>query len=158
MRSLDVVEAIEDAIESTKAWTTNRATEVEMDFSEGLPPVLGNPRSLKMTIKNILTNAVKFSPEKSTIRIRATHGDKHVQVAVEDEGCGIHASELPRIFEPFYRGSNAREQQIEGSGLGLSIVKRILEAQGGRVTAESELGKGTMITVRLPRAESANDT
>ncbi len=72
-----------------------------------------------------------------------------MQVAVEDEGCGIHASELPRIFEPFYRGSNAREQQIEGSGLGLSIVKRILEAQGGRVTAESELGKGTVITHSL---------
>jgi signal transduction histidine kinase len=153
MRPLDLAETIDGAIESTRPWTAEKAAEVKKVLPEGLPRVIGNPRSLKMAIQNILGNAVKFSPEGSTILIRATEADKNVQIAVEDEGTGIPASELSRIFEPFYRGSNAREQQIEGSGLGLSIVKRVLEAQGGRVTAKSELGKGTTVIVYLPTAE-----
>jgi signal transduction histidine kinase len=157
MRPLDLAETIDGAIESARPWTAEKAAEVKKVLPEGLPRVIGNPRSLKMAIQNILVNAVKFSPEGSTILIRATEADKNVQIAVEDEGSGIPASELSHIFEPFYRGSSAREQQIEGSGLGLSIVKRILEAQGGRVTAKSELGKGTTIMVHLPVAETPNE-
>jgi signal transduction histidine kinase len=156
MRRLDLEETIEGAIESAQSWIAEKSADIDKTIPEGLPPSVGNPRALKMAIQNILTNALKFSPEGSTIQIRVTEADGKLQIAVEDPGCGIPASELSHIFEPFYRGTHAREQQVEGSGLGLSIVKRIVEAQSGRITAKSELGKGTTITLHLPIAESSD--
>ncbi len=158
MRPLDLMETVEGVIESTRASIAEKAAEVEVEISDEIPPVLGDRRVVKATIQNILMNALKFSPEGSLIRIGAsvieTKGTRTVCIDIEDRGYGIPGSELPHIFEPFYRGSDAKERQIAGSGLGLSIVKRILEAQGGRVTAESVVGKGTTFRIHLPVAEN----
>jgi signal transduction histidine kinase len=156
MRRLDLAETIGGAIQSAGSWVVEKSADITPSIPEELPPVVGNPRALKMVFQNILVNALKFSPEGSTIRIGVTEAGGELRIAVEDPGCGIASSELSHIFEPFYRGTNAREQQVEGSGLGLSIVKRTVEAQGGRITVKSELGKGTTITVHLPIAESAD--
>ncbi len=158
LHPLDLMEAVEGAIESTRASIADKATEVEVDIPDEVPPVLGDRRVLKVAIQNILVNALKFSPEKSLIRIGAsvteTKATREVCIAIEDRGYGIPGSELPHIFAPFYRTRDAKERQISGSGLGLSIVKRILEAQGGRVTAESKVGKGTTFRIHLPAAEN----
>jgi signal transduction histidine kinase len=157
MVPVDLAEAVEGTIESVRPLIAESGAEVEVEVPQELPPVLGDRRVLKVAIRNILVNALKFSPEGSEIRIRAsateTNATREARIDIEDQGFGIPPSELPHIFEPFYRGSEAKKRQIAGSGLGLSIVRRILEAQGGRVTAESEVGKGTTFSIHLPIAD-----
>jgi signal transduction histidine kinase len=156
MAPVDLAETVESTIESTRPLIAEKAAEVDVEIPDGFPPVLGDRRVLKVAIRNILVNALKFSPEASLITIRASVSEskatQEARIDIEDRGFGIPASELSHIFEPFYRASDAKERQIAGSGLGLSIVKRILEAQGGRVTAASEVGKGTTFSIRLPVA------
>ena len=77
---------------------------------------------------------------------------QEIRIAVEDHGAGIAQADLPHLFEPFYRGADASAAQIQGNGLGLSIVKRIIEAHGGRVTVETTVGTGTTFTLHLPVA------
>ena len=82
-----------------------------------------------------------------------TRRGREVQIVVEDRGLGIPPADLPHVFEPFYRGTEAQSQQIHGNGLGLSIVRSIVEAHGGRVTVTSTPGKGSTFTIHLPAAE-----
>jgi two-component system phosphate regulon sensor histidine kinase PhoR len=110
---------------------------------------------LEEALHNLLDNAVKFSPENGQIRLRATRRDSNVIISVVDNGIGISKEHLPRIFERFYRADKARSRELGGTGLGLAIVKHIAQLHGGRVEAESELGKGTTIRVVLP--EMTND-
>src|SRR6266496_824009 len=105
---------------------------------------------LEEVLYNLLDNAVKFSPEKGQIHLRATRRDSEVVLSVTDNGLGIGKEHLPRIFERFYRADKARSRELGGTGLGLAIVKHIAQLHGGRVEAESELGRGTTIRVVLP--------
>jgi len=111
---------------------------------------------LEEVLHNLLDNAVKFSPENGQIHLRATRRGADVVLSVADDGLGIGKEHLPRIFERFYRADKARSRELGGSGLGLAIVKHIAQLHGGRVEAESELGKGTVIRVVLP-ADITND-
>jgi two-component system phosphate regulon sensor histidine kinase PhoR len=107
---------------------------------------------LEEVLHNLLDNAMKFSRENGQIRLRATHCGSNVVLSVADDGIGISKEHLPRIFERFYRADKARSRELGGTGLGLAIVKHIAQLHGGRVEAESELGKGTTIRVVLPEA------
>jgi two-component system, OmpR family, phosphate regulon sensor histidine kinase PhoR len=121
-----------------------------------LPPTVAIVRAdetrLQEVLYNLLDNAVKYSHEKGEIRLHAEQGDDdEIALSVSDSGVGIGKNDLPRIFERFYRADKARSpESIRGTGLGLSIVKHIAQLHGGRVEAESELGKGTTIRVLLP--------
>jgi two-component system phosphate regulon sensor histidine kinase PhoR len=105
---------------------------------------------LEEVLHNLLDNAVKFSPENGQIHLRATHRGSDMVLSVADSGLGIGKEHLPRIFERFYRADKARSRELGGTGLGLAIVKHIAQLHGGRVEAESELGRGTTIRVVLP--------
>jgi two-component system, OmpR family, phosphate regulon sensor histidine kinase PhoR len=105
---------------------------------------------LEEVLHNLLDNAVKFSHENGQIRLRATRCGSNVVLSVADNGIGISKEHLPRIFERFYRADKARSRELGGTGLGLAIVKHIAQLHGGRVEAESELGRGTAIRVVLP--------
>lgn len=106
---------------------------------------------LHEVLHNLVENAVKYSHENGQIHLRATkHGDEIV-LSVADNGFGISKADLPRIFERFYRADKARSRELGGTGLGLAIVKHIAQLHGGRVEAESELGRGTTIRVMLPQ-------
>jgi two-component system, OmpR family, phosphate regulon sensor histidine kinase PhoR len=105
---------------------------------------------LEEVLYNLLDNAVKFSPENGQIHLRATHRGSDMVLSVADSGLGIGKGHLPRIFERFYRADKARSRELGGTGLGLAIVKHIAQLHGGRVEAESELGRGTTIRVVLP--------
>ena len=105
---------------------------------------------LEEVLYNLLDNAVKFSPENGQIHLRATHRGSDMVLSVADSGLGIGKEHLPRIFERFYRADKARSRELGGTGLGLAIVKHIAQLHGGRVEAESELGRGTTIRVVLP--------
>src|SRR6266576_1437111 len=104
---------------------------------------------LHEVLYNLLDNALKYSREKGEIRLRAAQHGPEIVLSVTDNGIGINKDDLPRIFERFYRADKARSRELGGTGLGLAIVKHIAQLHGGRVEAESALGKGTTIRVIL---------
>jgi two-component system, OmpR family, phosphate regulon sensor histidine kinase PhoR len=105
---------------------------------------------LEEVLYNLLDNAVKFSPESGQVHLQATRLGSDMVLSVADTGFGISKEHLPRIFERFYRADKARSRELGGTGLGLAIVKHIAQLHGGRVEAESEVGRGTTIRVILP--------
>src|SRR6266446_2683537 len=121
-----------------------------LDVPPDLPKLEADENRLQEIIYNLLDNAVKYSHSNGIITLRAAVEGDRVRISVSDEGIGIRESDLPRIFERFYRADKARSRELGGTGLGLAIVKHIAQLHGGRVEAESELGKGTTIRVVLP--------
>ncbi len=116
---------------------------------EELPVIQADTRQLRRVFTNLLDNAIKFSKEKGAITLSTHETADEVLVRVEDEGIGIEEDELPFIFDSFHRARDAEKR--EGFGLGLASVKAIVEGHGGRVTVDSELGKGSVFTVILPK-------
>ncbi|MEP6685600.1 MAG: ATP-binding protein [Verrucomicrobiota bacterium] len=123
---------------------------VQLDLSANLPLLHADESRLQEIIYNLLDNAVKYSRAGGSITVQATVIGDQVRLSVTDEGVGVSARDLPRIFERFYRADKARSRELGGTGLGLSIVKHIAQLHGGSVEAESELGRGTTISVFLP--------
>ncbi|WP_458408471.1 ATP-binding protein [Anaerotignum sp.] len=113
--------------------------------------VHGDRDRVGQVVNNIVTNAIKYSLEQATIRIFITEDEQFFKINVKDTGMGISREDLPRIFERFYRVDKARSRAMGGTGLGLAIAKEIMESHGGRLTAESEYGKGTTMTMWFPK-------
>ena len=126
--------------------------EAQLEAADDLPPLEADEARLQEVIYNLLDNAVKYSAAGGKITVRANSADGQLDLSVSDNGAGIPAADLPRIFERFYRADKARHRELGGTGLGLSIVKHIAQLHGGSVEAESELGRGTTVRVRLPLA------
>jgi two-component system sensor histidine kinase SenX3 len=120
-----------------------------------IPPVVGSARDLSLLIRNLLDNAIRYTPPDGRVEVRVGAEDGSVVLAVEDSGLGIPSRDLPRIFERFYRVDRARSRETGGTGLGLAIVKHVVENHGGTVTVQSELGRGSTFEVRLPVAPNA---
>lgn len=120
--------------------------------------VLGDGPRLEQVLDNLLSNALKFSPEGATVNLRMEPDARAgvVRVFVADTGPGIPAEELPHIFERFYQGRRQAQNAVAGSGLGLALAKRVVEAHGGRIWAESDLGKGTTVLFTLPLARTGD--
>jgi len=123
---------------------------LELEVPDNFPTVHADERRLEEVVHNLLDNAVKYSHQNGRIVLNAGAPDQEVVLSVCDEGIGIAANDLPRIFERFYRADRARSRELGGTGLGLSIVKHIAQLHGGRVEAESVVGQGTTIRVILP--------
>jgi two-component system phosphate regulon sensor histidine kinase PhoR len=124
--------------------------DVIVDLASGSPRVVADAFRLQEVLYNLLDNAVKYSPNGGEIRLRVQRREGEIALSVSDQGMGISKEDLPRIFERFYRADKTRSREERGTGLGLAIVKHIAELHGGRVEAESELGKGTTIRVFIP--------
>lgn len=143
--------------ERTKAWSEHpRHADflVEILPDQGLWVRVQTPL-LAQLVDNLLDNACKYSEPGTTIRIKAWGEPGAVCLCVEDQGAGIHADDLPHLFEPFYRSPHARRHGVSGVGLGLAVARRIAEAFAGRVLVDSELGQGTRFTLQLPAETSA---
>ncbi len=111
----------------------------------------GDRDRVGQVVNNIVTNAIKYSLEQASIRIYITEDDTYYKISVKDTGMGIAREDLPRIFERFYRVDKARSRAMGGTGLGLAIAREIMESHGGRLSAESEYGKGTTMTMWFPK-------
>ncbi len=124
----------------------------EFSFPEDEPffPVLGRESFLRRVVQNLCVNAFKYNRRGGCIYLRVFGEGSSVVVEVEDTGMGIPAEDLPHVFAFLYRGRQAKRNPDGGLGLGLSMVRQIVEVHGGTITAESEEGKGTIMTVRLP--------
>jgi signal transduction histidine kinase len=113
--------------------------------------VLADKDRISQVIANLLANAVRYTPENGHIRITARDTPEHGVLAVEDDGIGISEQDLPLIFERFYRADASRTRKTGGAGIGLAIVRSIVAAHDGTVTAESRMGHGSRFTVMLPK-------
>jgi signal transduction histidine kinase len=126
------------------------AAGITLDRKLAASPVLADPHWLHQVITNLLTNALKFTPAGGRVTIGTERTGHNAVLQVTDTGAGIPADDLPRIFDRFFRGQQAA--QISGSGIGLTVAAELVQAHGGRLTAASELGRGTQMTLSLPSA------
>ena len=125
---------------------------IEQNPPPALPAVLGDSEAIQRALVNLIHNAIQHSAAGGSVRVSARSGRRgSLEISVEDDGAGISAQELSRIFEPFYRGSGPRNGQFPGTGMGLAIADRIARAHRGRVTAVSAPGHGSSFTLHLPR-------
>jgi signal transduction histidine kinase len=147
-------EIVDGAIDSSLPLLESSGVQVHRDIAADLPQVMGDAAALRSAVQNLIANAVKYGGRDRWVGIRAEHvverRRSEVRITVSDHGAGIPASELPHIFDPFYRGADAVDRQIHGNGLGLSLVKRIVAAHGGRVTVTTRAGAGSSFTIALP--------
>ena len=125
-----------------------RSRDVQLETDSG--SANSDPEALRQIFTNLFDNALRHTPTGGRIRVSVQRLGHDTVVRVSDTGSGIGADHLPRIFERFYRVDPGRSRQEGGTGLGLAIVKHLVEAHGGRVEAESELGRGTTILLHFP--------
>ncbi|HXZ79735.1 MAG TPA: HAMP domain-containing sensor histidine kinase [Terriglobales bacterium] len=155
LRPLQVSEIVDLAINHTAELIHAAQFTVEKDIPANLPAVMGDLPALSRCLQNLITNAVKYGGDQRWIGIRARASEDdgrsaEIQITVQDKGVGIATSDLPHIFEPFYRSPSVAAAQIHGTGLGLPLAKSIAEAMGGQLSVRSSPGAGSSFTLHLP--------
>jgi signal transduction histidine kinase len=146
---VDMAKVIADAVHGVQGDAAERGVRVAVHANGALPPVTGDPDSLRSAVQNIIGNAVKYSPGGATVDVTATVKDGRVRIDVADRGLGIDAADLPHIFKPFYRGRRAVDAQVRGSGVGLSVVRHVIDAHHATIAVDSRAGEGTTVTIEL---------
>jgi len=150
MRPVRVHELINDCLDGTKRLAEAKSMHVEVEVSGDLPRVAGDPGRLLQVFNNLVSNAIKYTPPEGTIRISAEALKNAVRVKVKDNGIGISPEDQARIFDRFYRVRRPENESIEGTGLGLTIVQKLVEAHHGQIGLESFMGDGSTFSVTLP--------
>jgi two-component system, OmpR family, sensor histidine kinase BaeS len=151
----EVAPLIEDVVRTMRAQTEAGGQLLSEEIQPGLPPIDVEPDRIRQILVNLLTNAHEYSPEGASIRVAARPLGAEVEISVTDDGPGIPADQLERIFERFTRGDAGLTQRVGGTGLGLAISKSLVELHGGSIGAESTVGQGSTFRVRLPAAAGA---
>jgi CheY-like chemotaxis protein len=142
---------VQAAVEVVRPRAEQREVSLSVVMEPGAGHVTGDPGRLQQVFWNLLANAVKFTPEGGTVEVRLERGEGEWRVRVHDSGQGIHADALPHLFERFWQADGSSTREHGGLGLGLAIVRHLVELHGGTVEAESPgLGLGATFTVRLP--------
>jgi signal transduction histidine kinase len=150
LRPDDLRAAVESATHQHDALAARRGVKVALDLPSRPVRIRHDPPRIGQVVANLVGNAVKFTPRGGSVRVSVGQTPDGARIDVVDTGVGIEASELPHIFERFYRGSRAHEARGSGSGLGLAIVRSIVDIHGGAITVESGPGAGSRFTVMLP--------
>ena len=151
--AVDVTRVIADAIGGLRAEASDRGVTINVHMNGSLPAVRGDADALRSAVQNIVGNAVKYSSAGTTVDVGTEVSGSSVQIRVADRGLGIDADDLPHIFKPFRRGRRAMEAQIQGTGIGLSVVRHVVDAHHGEVRIDSRPGEGTTVIVELPVSE-----
>jgi len=147
---IDINATCEEAIERIRNLAQSRNTAVHLS-TNGPVPFRADPEDLQLVWINLLENAVRYSPEGSSVEVAVTRNNGGpFHIVFQDHGPGIPPHDLPHVFERFYRGDRSRTRATGGFGLGLAIAKALVEAYGGTISAESQPGRGTRMTVQLP--------
>jgi PAS domain S-box-containing protein len=148
-----VGEAVDYCLRLVSGRAQTSGVALRSDIPEALPSLRVDPRAIRQILNNLLTNAVKFTPKDGTITVTAhPSGSDWVDIAVADTGIGIAARDIPKVLEPFGQADNPLSRRQQGTGLGLPIVKALVEMSGGTFTLGSQPGQGTTVTIRLPVA------
>ena len=153
----DMAEVIENVLSSYRYQIINSGFEVQTNMQPDLPPVLIDRDAMAQAISNLLDNAIKYSREVKQLSITTETVRSDLSIEIADHGIGIPRAEQAKIFEKFYRVGNGLVHDVKGSGLGLSLVKHIIEAHKGTISVESDVGKGSVFRILLPLARMAAD-
>jgi signal transduction histidine kinase len=159
--AISAADLVRDAVRASQHEIEIAGANVEVDIAPqllnlptdpaGVQRVIGDPAALRSAIQNLISNAIKYGGSRPWVKISARPTtNRATRITVEDRGLGIDAEDRKHIFEPFYRGREAVSRQIQGSGLGLHLVRRIIEAHGGSVSVQSEPGHGSTFIIELP--------
>jgi signal transduction histidine kinase len=146
----DMGEITYAAVKALRSQITAKKLKVQLDLPEKPALAMVDKGRTGQVLRNLLVNAINFTPEKGNITVSVQQKIAEVEVSVADTGIGIPPDELPYIFERFYRVDKSRARTTGGTGLGLTIASRLVEAQGGSIKAESTLGKGSRFRLTLP--------
>ena len=149
---VELGELLESIVEAVRPRAEAKEVTLTLDMEGPLPLMRLDPTRISQVVGNLLDNAISHTAEGGIVSVTARSMDAAVEVAVLDTGPGIPPEELPRIFERFYRTDPSRDRSTGGAGLGLTIARRLVEAHGGSIEAESVVGEGSRFTVRLPTA------
>jgi signal transduction histidine kinase len=155
LEMVDAGDLLREVVEAVDHRIRHEGFLIRSDIEDRGPTIPLDADALTQATTNLIDNAVKYSGESREIIVHGFSDDTHFNVAVEDFGIGLNAKEKERVFERFYRGGDELTRSVKGTGLGLTLVKRIAEAHGGSVVVESEPGRGSTFTIRLPLAASA---
>jgi len=148
--SVDVAQVIADAVEGVQHDARDRGVTIAVHANGTLPPVSGDAEALRSAVQNVVGNAVKYSAGGATVDVASGVRGAQVEIRVVDRGLGIDGNDLPHIFKPFYRGRRAMDAQVRGSGVGLSVVRHVVDAHRGTIQVDSRPGEGTTVTIALP--------
>lgn len=148
---------VQESLEVVRAQAESKEIKLETEIDPSLTPVHGDRKILKQLLLNLLTNAIKYSPPESVVTVVLRSEGNEVLMEVRDTGRGISPEDQKRLFQRFFRAGNAQDE-VQGTGLGLVIAKRIAESHEGSISVESTLGKGSTFTVRLPERPSTGAT
>jgi signal transduction histidine kinase len=151
LRPDDLRAAVESSVEQSRASAARRGLTLELKLPRNPVRIRHDPQRIGQVVTNLVGNALKFTPRGGSVRVELEPTVDGARIIVADTGIGIDASELPRIFDRFYRGTQANEARGSGSGLGLAIVKSIVDLHAGRVAVDSQVGVGTTFKVDLPK-------
>jgi signal transduction histidine kinase len=152
MRHFSLADTLQTAVEAIRPRAEDKSLPIECNIEPEVAAISGDRDAMLETLTNVLMNAVEYTPERGRISVSAGDRDRSVVVEITDTGIGIPEAEKARIFEEFYRAGNARKIEREGTGLGLSLAKHIVELHGGTIDFSSTLGRGTTFRIVLPAA------
>jgi two-component system sensor histidine kinase BaeS len=146
----DIVELIKQTAAAMQTRAMTKGISVSIDLPDILPEVNIDSHRISQVMRNLLENAIAHTAKGGSITVSARQQGEQIEISVADTGEGISAEDLPYIFERFYRVDKSRTRATGGSGLGLTIAKRLVEAHGGQIKVQSELGKGSCFSFTLP--------
>lgn len=151
----NIKELVDGTLEAFSLQLTRNGFAIDYQaLKKSYPDVIIDPDAIALALNNLIDNAIKYSKEEKKIFIRLDHQENRINIAITDQGIGIPCEEQEKIFEKFYRVSTGLVHDVKGSGLGLSLVKHIVEAHDGEITVKSEPGKGSTFTIHLPVTDS----
>jgi two-component system phosphate regulon sensor histidine kinase PhoR len=152
---LAIDEVVAETVNSCEEKATEKGIELSLNADGAAGRVLADRAAMVRVFTNLIDNAIKYTPEKGHVDVSVEHDGLYVKVAVRDDGIGMTQDEMDRVFDEFFRAKNEYTARVPGTGLGLSLVKRLVEMHQGRVALESSLGKGSTFTVTLPVLDGA---
>lgn len=152
----DLPELTKQICDKHRILADTKEQELDCYVTSNVPMVYADRSGVEQVITNIISNAIKYTPEKGSIKVYVgcVHDDAYIKVI--DNGIGIPENDLPRVFERFYRVDKARSREMGGTGLGLPIAKEVIESNGGSIDMKSEVGKGTEVIIKVPVKEPEN--